>query len=444
MGKAFADRWGVPVRAGSADAVALLDEAIEDLAALAGDPVAGAEAAVAADDSLVLGHIYRGYLALYGTTPEGVATAAEIVKRLDEAVLGEREAHHLRAAQHWVAGDWEATTRSLERALLRHPRDLLALKVAQDLYFFGGNRLELRDSAARVLPAWPREQPGWGYVQGIYAFGLEENADYRQAEARARAALDHNPRDVWSVHALAHVFEMEGSQQDGVKFLTTSAPDWSASYFAVHNWWHRGLYHLELGEIDQALALYDGPIRAGRSTEWLDVVDAAALLWRLSLFGVDVTGRAEQLAADIDDLVTSPVFIFNDWHAVMAFGLAGDFGRTERVIASNRHLTAPTNAGAAGRAGLALLEAFAAFAAGRPDRAIDLLIDIRLRASAVGGSHAQRDIIDLTLIAAAARAGDDGLARALVTERAARKPTAEAAARQLIAENGGSPDALRW
>ena len=53
-------------------------------------------------------------------------------------------------------------------------------------------------------------------------------------------------------------------------------------------------------------------------------------------------------------------------------------------------------------------------------------------------------IIDLTLIAAAARAGDDGLARALVTERAARKPTAEAAARQLIAENGGSPDALRW
>ena len=444
MGKAFADRWGVPVRAGSADAVTLLDEAIEDLAALAGDPVADAEAAVAADDSLVLGHIYQAYLQLYGTTPEGVAAAGEILKQLDEAVMGERELHHLRAARSWVEGNWEATTRSLERALLCHPRDLLALKVAQDLYFFLGNRLELRDTAARVLPAWPRDLPGWGYVQGIYAFGLEENADYRQAEARARAALEHNPKDVWSVHALAHVFEMEGSQRDGVDFLVTSSPDWSRSFFAVHNWWHRGLYHLELGEIDEALALYDGPIRAGRSTEWLDVVDAAALLWRLSLFGADVTGRAEQLAADIDDLVSSPVYIFNDWHAVMAFGLTGDVRRTEHVIASNRHLTAPTNAGAAERAGLALLEAFAAFAAGRPDRAIDLLIDIRPRASAVGGSHAQRDIIDLTLIAAAARAGDDGLARALVTERAARKPTAEASARQLVAANGGSPGALRW
>src|SRR6266480_2892764 len=399
MAKAFADRWGVPVRAGSADAVALLDSAIEDLAALAGDPIADADAAVAADDSLVLGHIYRAYLQLYGTTPEGVAAAGEILKRLDETFMGERELHHLRAARHWAEGDWEAT---------------------------------------------PRDLPGWGYVQGIYAFGLEENADYRQAESRARAALDCNPRDVWSVHALAHVFEMEGSQRDGVDFLAASAPDWSPSFFAIHNWWHRGLYHLELGEIGEALALYDDPIRAGRSTEWLDVVDAAALLWRLSLFGVDVTERAEQLAADIDDLVSSPVYIFNDWHAVMPFGLAGNTERTERVIASNRHLSAPTNGRAAERAGLALLEAFAAFAAGHPDRAIDLLIDIRPRANAVGGSHAQRDVIDLTLIAAAARAGDDSLARALVTERIARKPTSEAAARQLITENGGSLDALRW
>ena len=166
MGKAFADRWGVPVRAGSAGAVALLDEAIEDLAALAGDPVADADAAVAADDSLVLGHIYRAYLQLYGTTPEGVAAAGEILKRLDETAMGERELHHLHAARHWVEGNWEATTRSLERALLCHPRDLLALKVAQDLYFFLGNRLELRDTAARVLPAWPRYAAGLGVRAG--------------------------------------------------------------------------------------------------------------------------------------------------------------------------------------------------------------------------------------------------------------------------------------
>ncbi len=433
----FADRWGVPVRAGREDAVALLDGAIEGLAALAGDPAAAAEAAVAADNGLILGHIYRAYLALYATTAAGVALAAGILAPLERAAgsLPEREAHHLRAARSWVAGDWQAAARSLEEALLVHPRDLLALKVAQDLYFFLGNRLDLRDVAARVHGHWPQGQPGWGYIQGIYAFGLEENADYRQAEDRARAALSDNPRDVWAVHALAHVFEMEGSQQTGVTFLTSSVSDWSASYFATHNWWHRALYHLELDQISQAVALYDDPIRSGRSTEWLDIVDAAALLWRLSLFGVDVAGRAKELAADIDALAEEQIYIFNDWHAVMAFGLAGDHEQSNKLADLNRRLTAPANKAAAQQAGLALLEGFTAFAAGQPGRAIDLLIGIRSRAHAVGGSHAQRDIIDLTLIAAAARAGQQNLASALVAERIARKPTAGPAARQLLAHN---------
>jgi len=438
MSRSFADRWGVPVQARSEAGPALLDDAVEGLAALAGDPVAAAEAAVAADDTLAFGHIYRAYLALYDTTAAGAA-AAEILKKLTEAgePLAEREDNHLRAARAWAEGRWEAAALALEQALLLHPRDLLALKVAQDLYFFLGNRLDLRDVAARVLADWPPGQPGWRYVQGIYAFGLEENADYRQAETRARAALRHNPRDVWAVHALAHVFEMEGIQRDGVAFLTASASNWAGSYFAIHNWWHRALYHLELGEIDQALGLYDDLIRAGRSTQWLDVVDAAALLWRLSLFGADITGRAQQLAADIDALVDEPVYIFNDWHAVMVFGLAGDHRRAERVLAANRRLTAETNRAAADRAGLALLEGFGSFAAGYPERAVDLLIGIRPQAHAVGGSHAQRDVIDLTLIAAAARAGLTRQVRALVAERTARKPTAEAAARQLLDTNSG-------
>jgi tetratricopeptide (TPR) repeat protein len=435
----LADRWGAPVRGGSEQDVTALDDAIEALVALAGDPVAGAEAAVAGADDLVLGHVYRAYLALYGMNAAGVAAATKILSDLDGAqdTAGERAALHLQAARSWAAGNWTGAARALERALVLHPRDMLALKVAQDLYFFLGSRLDLRDVAARVLRSWPAGQPGWGYVQGIYAFGLEENADYRQAETRARAALDENARDVWAVHALAHVFEMEGSQRAGVAFLTRTAPDWEASYFAVHNWWHRGLYHLELGEIDEVLTLYDGFVRARRSTEWLDIVDASALLWRLALFGADVTARAAQLASDIAPLMdAAPVYAFNDWHAVMAFGLDGRHRRNEQVLADNRRLTVGTNRVAAGQAGLALLEGFSAFAGGQPDRALDLMIDIRQVASAVGGSHAQRDVIDLTLIAAAGRAGDRSLARALADERVARKPAALAATKQLLAANG--------
>ena len=160
-------------------------------------------------------------------------------------------------------------------------------------------------------------------------------------------------------------------------------------------------------------------------------------MWRLSLLGVDVTRRAQQLAADIDALVDEPVYIFNDWHAVMVFGLAGDDRRAGRVLTANRRLTAETNRAAADRAGLALLEGFGSFAAGYPERAVDLLAGIRPQAHAVGGSHAQRDVIDLTLIAAAARGAQTRLARALVAERAARKPAAEPAARRLLETNSG-------
>ncbi len=450
MTSSYADRWGAPVQAADGAAVLLLDQAIEDLVALSGDPVGGAEAAMEADGELALARIYRAYLALYATTAEGAAEASALLKPLEAGrpgtagPLGARAGRHLAAARAWADGDWQAAARALERALAADPRDLLALKVAQDIYFFTGNRLELRDVVARVLPAWPPDDPAWGFVQGMWAFGLEENGDYRGAETAAGNALARNPRDVWGVHALAHVFEMEGRQQPGVSFLTSSSPDWEASYFAVHNWWHLGLYLLELGQVGDALALYHERIRAARSTEWLDIVDAAALLWRLSLYGTDVTAPAAALAADLSDLVDVPAYIFNDWHAVMAFGLAGDHDRTARILAANRHLTAPTNRQAAERAGLRLLEGFAALAAGQPEQAVDLLIDIRPEAHAVGGSHAQRDVIDLTLIAAATRSGQAGLARALVAERAARKPAAEPSARALVLANGGDETWLAW
>ncbi len=139
-----------------------------------------------------------------------------------------------------------------------------------------------------------------------------------------------------------------------------------------------------------------------------------------------------------------PAYIFNDWHAVMTFGLAGDHARTARVIAANGNLISPTNRRAAERAGLRLLTAFAAFAAGDPATTVDLLIDIRPEAHVVGGSHAQRDVIDLTLIAAAARSGQATLARALVTERSARKPPAAPSARALVLANGGEETWLAW
>jgi tetratricopeptide (TPR) repeat protein len=434
------DRWGVPLKADNAYGVPHFDEAVEGLLGLRGDPLASVELAIRLDHDLVLAQILCAYLHLYSTSAAGVRRAHEVLKTLDslDADLDEREILHLRAARSWATGHLHDAVRSLERALLHDSHDLLALKIAQDLYFFLGERAELRGVVTRVLRAWSARRDGWGYVQGMLAFGLEENDDYVSAEIHARAALHKNPFDTWATHALAHVFEMEGRQWEGLAFLGESADAWSSSFFAIHNWWHKALYHLDLDQAEQALTLYDGPLRGARTTEWLDVVDAASLLWRLSLFGVDVTDRAAQLAGDIEPIIEEPTYIFNDWHAVMAFGLAGHHERTTQLVASNRRLARGTNRIMGERAGLALLEGFAALAAGNYDHAIDTLTAVRALAHVVGGSNAQRDIVELTLIAAVARAGDHSAARKLVNQRVARRPGSESVAERLLHANGPS------
>jgi tetratricopeptide (TPR) repeat protein len=431
------DGWGVPIQTENPVAVQHFDAAVEELLSLSGDPISAVEDAVGVDDGLILGHILRAYLFLYGQSVGGVANARRIVEDIDGRVLqlDEREVLHLRAARAWAWGEWADAARSLERALLHEPRDLLALKIAQDLYFFLGESADVRGVVARVASAWRPEVPGWGYVQGMYAFGLEENAEYRLAEEFARVALDNNHEDVWATHALAHVFEMEGRTEEGIAFLIGSADHWDSSYFAVHNWWHLALYHLERGQIEEALALYDGPVRRSRSSEWLDIVDAASLLWRLSLVGLDVRQRAGQLVSDIEPLLGEPVYIFNDWHTIMAFGLAGRSDLSEQVISANQHAVGSTRV-VTEKVGLGLLEGFRFFATGEFRRSVDVLVECLPLTGAVGGSHAQRDIINLTLIAAAARSGHADYARALAATRGNYRDDGSDMTERLLLTNG--------
>src|SRR5580698_3602925 len=153
MAHAFTDRWGSPVFAGGQQAVDLFDDAVEQLVSLSGDPMALADDATARDPELVLALVLQGYLALYAGSASGLQRAKALVGDLYpwELETGERELLHVLAVQSWADGEWERAAGLLERALLHESRDLLALKVAQDLYFFIGNQQGLRDVVERVL-----------------------------------------------------------------------------------------------------------------------------------------------------------------------------------------------------------------------------------------------------------------------------------------------------
>ena len=133
-----------------------------------------------------------------------------------------------------------------EQILVEHPTDLLAIKFAHDMSYFLGETNNIRDCVARVYKRWEKERNNtktMGYIQGMYAFGLEETNLNSRAEEMGRKAFATNNSDTWAVHAVAHVMEMvhsssqqEGRQKEGIKWLDYTYGYWKDCLgLYVHN-----------------------------------------------------------------------------------------------------------------------------------------------------------------------------------------------------------------
>ena len=160
------------------------------------------------DPDMPMAQCTKGYFAkLMGGTKQA-SRARSIADRLEEQLAGiratDRERQHAGALAAWARGDTHEATRLWENILLEHPLDGLALRLAHFTHFYSGDGRRMRDSLASVLPLWPGDHTDYGYVLGMYAFGLEESREYKKAEDFGRRAVALNPSDAWSVHAVAH------------------------------------------------------------------------------------------------------------------------------------------------------------------------------------------------------------------------------------------------
>ncbi|MBR0682967.1 tetratricopeptide repeat protein [Roseomonas eburnea] len=419
------DGMGNALSGASAAARDIYAQALAEFRIYSGDPVATAQRAVEDSPGFVMGHALLAWLCLLGTEPAGIPVAREAIAAARRLPMTEQERGHVAALSHLVEGDWWAASRTMEDVAIAHPRDMLALQCGHQIDFFTGHARMLRDRIARALPAWNAGMPGYHAMLSMHAFGLEEMGDYAAAERAGRRAVEMEPRDGWGQHAVAHVLEMQNRVEDGITWMRANPDAWSRdSFFAVHNWWHLALYHLERGEIAEVLALYDGPVRGGQSSIVLDLVDATAMLWRLHLRGLDVGNRWQAVADQWETVGGAGSYAFNDWHAAMAFLRADRPGPLEALIeaATRAASGAGDNAMFTRDVGLPLIRGVKAFAEDDHAMATRRLRAVRNIAHRFGGSHAQRDLIDLTLIEAALRGGDAALSEALVAERAAIRP----------------------
>ncbi|HET7363226.1 MAG TPA: tetratricopeptide repeat protein [Burkholderiales bacterium] len=321
--------------------------------------------------------------------------------RLEALALDDNPRRHLAALRHGMEGDFRAARAAYDAILSSEPGDFVALWCSQIIDYYLGEPQALRERTARVLQALAPSTPGYHAVLAMHAFGLEECGEYEAAEATARRALELEPGDQRALHALVHVFEMQGRPKAGLRAIAAHA---RRATLSNHLWWHAALFHLQEGRPDAALRVYERCMRLGGLAE---LIDASSLLWRLQLAGVEVGDWFAGVADRWEPYAEDGFCSFNDLHAMMAFVAVRRWASAERLLAAmERRLTRTSGANyeMTRLVGLPASRALLAFGQGQFARAETLLRALPPVAHRLGGSHAQRDVLQLTRAAAAAGA----------------------------------------
>ena len=381
-----------------------MSPALADFLAHRGDPLAAARAAARAAPESAQAHLVEATLLLCSRDARDFAPAGQAYARLAGLKLEPHERAHAGAIRAALDGDLAGASRAYDEILANAPHDLLALAAAQTFDYYLGNPGSQLARTTRALESWQRTMPNYHAVLAMHAYALQECGAYEEAEAAAYRALALQPWDVRAHHAVAHVMEMQGRFEEGIRWLGARSALWtSAGAASTHLWWHIALYHLELGRPEHALAIHDHRMQGDSLSE---LIDASALLWRLQLAGVPLEKRFHVAAARWAPYAEDAYCAFNDLHAMMAFVggqrpddanrlLAALERRAARPLGANHDMTRLV--------GLPASRALAAFGRGDYSSAARLLRALPPVAHRIGGSHAQRDVLHLTRAAAAAR-----------------------------------------
>jgi tetratricopeptide (TPR) repeat protein len=411
------DAYGLDVMTSSPGALATYDRAAGALLGWRADALSLFRAAAAEDPGLGIAHAGAA-VCLFLEERFGEARAATEAAR---AAGGgsERERSHVGALTLWTGGEVDDAARAMRTHLGTWPRDLL---VAQRLYFILFWQGRFPDMLA-LTESLRAHYPGDSFMLGLHAFALEEAGRCDEAIDAATAALALDPRDAWTVHALAHALYESAAFDAGVARLPAAIhPCRGLNWFRNHLLWHLALLFFARGDYARASAMSRATFERAPSAIPGDLHDSISLLWRLELAGHPVAERWRPFAAIARQRLTRPGLLFHSAHVAMALAAGGEWTDAERHLALLRERAPKDASGVTGDVLVPLIEGLHAFAGRDYARTVARVEPLRGRIVELGGSRAQRDVFHDTLFEAAIRAGDAARAERFVAERIARRP----------------------
>lgn len=413
------DRYGLALTTSSTTAVTHYIEGVDRLLALAAGGREALTAAVDADAGLAMAHAALAFL----SSREGdIEEARRSIEQAQAHMAGatRRERQHIGVFAAVIRGDGPAALALVREHLAEFPRDALVLYQGMFLLSFGGGPhpkeaiLLLYDGLARAYG------DDWWFL-GASSFAYQELDRFDQAWPLAERSLALNPSNGNAVHALTHLHYETNEHGEGSRFLL----DWlgryprEAIYFSHFNW-HLALHYFALEQFEDVMVLYSrdmAPVDGGRATVLPDV---SSLLWRMELYGQAQTPlpwAAVNALAQAACGGTSPAFMAV--HAGLAHAGAHDWRSLGLLIddLGARARSGHANAGVAQR----LVEAALAFAGRDFDATISSLEPVFDQVVRLGGSNAQREVFEDTLLVAYLHAERWVSATQLLRQRLARR-----------------------
>ncbi|HYR70368.1 MAG TPA: hypothetical protein VEP12_03155 [Candidatus Acidoferrum sp.] len=388
------DRYGLTVTTESPAALAQFQEGMDRLLAYGPGAEESFAAALAADDGLAVAHVGRALLA---AVQGDAASARAAAARARETVAGatRRERQHAEAVSALVAGETARGLALVDEHVKDFPRDAVLVNQASSSIALAGrsDREEHRVAfLERLAPAYGDD---W-WFQSALAFTYHEVDRFEESRRLSEASLQQYPRNASAAHNLAHI-QFETLDIDaGAAFLD----EWMAGYdrratFHCHLAWHQAMFALHEGRYAQALAIFERDIRRSVNPRSA-MTDGTALLWRVRLDGAHEPLPWRSLA-DLAAGVSRPGYLFGECHAALAYAACGDEAALTKLMDGLRALDAKGNP-IAGRVVLPLVQGAAAFAAGDHAGALAHFEPVESEMHRIGGSHAQWELYEETMV----------------------------------------------
>ena len=423
--KTIKDRHGLALSTTSPTAADYYVEGLDLMLAQSYGPEDSFQQAIDADEGFALAH---GALAVMLSYRILIPEAKESIERAQTLVNGitPREKQSVRAIALMIDGKGPDALALIREHLAEYPRDAMMLRLASRLLLLGCSGSGVANFPVEMLALLKTVESDYGddwAFLGQFAFAHHETGYFDDSLRLAQRSLEMRPDNANASHSVAHVFFETGDAAGGTDFLA----DWLQGYderapFHVHLSWHQALFELATGHYDRATALYESDIRPSVIARNLGTLaDSASLMWRMRIYG---EGEPSTSWAEVREIALpaaeKPGPPFRDAHAALVFAAAGYTDEMGRMLDGLK--TAADNGDPLVReVTLPLIKGIDAFANEAYDDAVEFLEPAFADLPRIGGSHAQREVFEDTLLEAYIRAGRFDGATDLLNTRLKRR-----------------------